>query len=525
MEYLIFESAWINSTYCTGPPSTMIVFSNIFQTALYNYSYYFDFPLPMCGKAQIPKPTGCCYNSLSKDITVGYTSYMFNNLTGDLSLQHSAPQSANGHEYCQLSSPDGSPLYALGGYETMYFLGNSACVEGYFRCDLNNLYIFNNSDCTGFYETLPITPDQSIQQSYFLGNVTLNTVNISEGQIVPLWQTFTPLLYFYPDFSEKVDYLIALLFIVCVVSLTIASGFSIWKAIHSKHWKYAFFLSVMVVHLIRNIFNIVLTYVTIWYNQLELDVLVLLCDMMILTTIFTIYVNVILVFDQFREYNTRRNQLIAFGLVVGLHFVLNFFYYAGEIIGFTGDDNLAIRFLHWSVIPGLIWGIFGSMMLTCPPSLLMIKLKNIWKLKRHKLDSSLQNYGDKQFRKLVLAVAFLNLNVFVTIFLKIALTISDSFLRSDRDYSLLLAVGSAMDAAVCISLVFINEWMTEFAALLVFKGKSTAAKKVLDNNTESSLPPTIKSPENAEDNKIQKQYSEAFTTASLSEADKITKIK
>ncbi|KAJ3307680.1 hypothetical protein HDV04_002764, partial [Boothiomyces sp. JEL0838] len=165
MEYLIFESAWINSTYCTGPPTTMVLFSNVYQTALYNYSYYFDFPLPMCGKAAFPKPTGCCYNSLSKDITVGYTSYMFNNLTDQVSIQHSAPVSANGHEYCQLSSPDGSPMYALGGYEAMYFLGNSGCIEGYFKCDLNNLYIFNNSDCSGFYETLAITPNQPVVES------------------------------------------------------------------------------------------------------------------------------------------------------------------------------------------------------------------------------------------------------------------------------------------------------------------------------------------------------------------------
>ena len=143
------ESQWISNDYCSGPPSTIIVFT-LAEPDSYNSNYedglnwpifYADassipgnpFPYSYCGNLPLEMPLNsfCCVSSLDLSFdyfpstgTFGIASGADIMISENSSISDYVPLSANGNTYCELSASTSDSLFT---YSSIYLLCDSSC--------------------------------------------------------------------------------------------------------------------------------------------------------------------------------------------------------------------------------------------------------------------------------------------------------------------------------------------------------------------------------------------------------------
>ncbi|KAJ3309562.1 hypothetical protein HDV04_005945 [Boothiomyces sp. JEL0838] len=226
MAQIEFQAGWLH-TSCQGPPDTMIIFNETNPTYLYtNYSVYN--PIPFCGLDLKEVYIGCCFQTLDLSSTSNYFSFSWNYLT-DFTLEQSFLKDAIGSSYCNLTSMEIGSLF---GYQQMYFREGGECLEDYFRCNQDNIEIYNSNGCTGLVEIFPLSNNTVIYAS-FVGNISISSFTIQKGEMSTVWTSYVPGQYLVPNFSDGLEILAFVLFILAASSALAAL---IWKiTVYRQH--------------------------------------------------------------------------------------------------------------------------------------------------------------------------------------------------------------------------------------------------------------------------------------------------
>ncbi|KAJ3309561.1 hypothetical protein HDV04_005944 [Boothiomyces sp. JEL0838] len=205
MSQIVFQTAWLSS-FCTGPPDTMIIFNETTPTLAYAVFGQVN-PIPYCGLSMADIDIGCCLASLDLGSSFNYSSVSRNYLT-DYSLAQSIPKAAVGKTYCTLLSND---PFSLFGYQEMYFLPSAMCLENQFKCYSDRLEIYAGNDCTGFTETVTLHQEATVFNSSIIGNVTIGFLSISNGTWLVEWTGYIQGNLLVPNFSEPIEIISLLL--------------------------------------------------------------------------------------------------------------------------------------------------------------------------------------------------------------------------------------------------------------------------------------------------------------------------
>ncbi|KAJ3275092.1 hypothetical protein HDV01_001231 [Terramyces sp. JEL0728] len=193
MQKYTYQSVW-ETGECGGPPLAMYVFPQ--SKGLLNFTSFESYTSD-CGSSPVEMDVGCCAVSLNMELTQGYHSMSFHNLTAQYTISNSAPVQANGASYCSLTSTQDSLL----GNSVIYYLYSNRCMDSHFKC-LENLTFFSDSNCGGN------STDLQVNNQYFFdgfGNFTVSYLKIASGTVQYTWTTFIGGTYLLNDFKIPME--------------------------------------------------------------------------------------------------------------------------------------------------------------------------------------------------------------------------------------------------------------------------------------------------------------------------------
>ncbi|KAJ3317429.1 hypothetical protein HDV06_001569 [Boothiomyces sp. JEL0866] len=220
---LVLMNEWRN-VYCSGPPVALYTFSvsdpfalspnaNLSEVWPYMYEYMSpESPIGYCAymfPGLIPTDA-CCESSIFPAETVfGSVSYDYIGTDSD----HIVSKYANGHQYCQINAAGNDSLY---GYSSLSVL-QGECIEG-IQCAAANIMIYNNTECTGTFETVPITSSLSIATT-IIGDIQIQSTVINNAKQQTIWLAEMPQENLVPYFQRPLDYVMGFFTLLSMLAL------------------------------------------------------------------------------------------------------------------------------------------------------------------------------------------------------------------------------------------------------------------------------------------------------------------
>ncbi|KAJ3315563.1 hypothetical protein HDV04_001977 [Boothiomyces sp. JEL0838] len=329
---LVFQSGWTTATDCSGPPSSMYIFTENNPTIEFA-NLQIDTPLPLCGNANLPIPVGCCISSVDLQFTNGYHSITRNYI--DQITDYTAPLSANNVKYCSIEAKGNSSNY---GYNKTFILGGGNCV-GNIKCDLlsNTLTIYNNTNCIGFSETYSVSSLQSYNSS-LLGNVSIGT-SIIVGSVNFIWEATTPFAEVVPLYKMPIEIFSAFCYALAFLIPTVTAVFYFYRYRKYKTRKDLLFSIAQLTLLI----NIVLQFIyniTVFPNDITTFIFDVFTQLSNVSSLFTVYISLNILFTIYTQFQgTLLEKLVYISLTL-LHFSTMYWYAFGDLYGLIkGEDE------------------------------------------------------------------------------------------------------------------------------------------------------------------------------------------
>ncbi|KAJ3326128.1 hypothetical protein HDV06_000004 [Boothiomyces sp. JEL0866] len=324
---VVFQSGWLNSFDCTGPASTMYVFSEDSPTVLYS-NVQTDSPIPACGSSTGDVPDGCCISSLDLTFTDSYQSMMRSYVLD--STDYKPPASSNSFTYCTITSNTNSSLY---GYYQAFFLANGKCQDNV-MCNINSnlLTVFNNTGCTGPFEQY-YTTDSSPRVSNLLGNVSFGIYIVHNATETITWTGFTPQYELVPQFKVPVEqfaifcYIVALLVGICTC-LYYGRRYLLHKTFRDLIFSITQFLITM---------NIILqcVYYTTVLSDTQLEEIDLAVQVFGSYSLFSVYVSLHVLFTIFVEFQNSMLKILVFAFLTIMNLGTMYYFAIADIYSLT----------------------------------------------------------------------------------------------------------------------------------------------------------------------------------------------
>ncbi|KAJ3274053.1 hypothetical protein HDV01_003546 [Terramyces sp. JEL0728] len=511
MSDIVYLSGWLDSKFCTGPPNTMFVFSafNGSGAPLFLTEEQ-DYYIPTCGLSTFNLNTGCCLSSIDSDFTLGYTSFTRNYLV-DSAIEHSAPLTANNNLYCKVNSLGNSSLW---GYSETYYLANSKyCLEGNIKCDLRNLYLYNDSNCNIPLESHHISNAVTTINSSVLGLVEISLTQFAGGQIPVTFTAYTPSWDLYINFSEPIDTWIFLVFLLSLV-ITFTTGiFYTIQSIKFRQKKYIFFAVTQYLWTIRILMDLLSYFCPTTIAPAVTYAIFIIGSWSSLASLCSAIISFQLIFEinmdikPWYKYLTLLSvALIHFGLQ-GLHYISHTLIFVYLVTKNVPDQVLGYQLNLTAQTPNSVWLFLQFLIDTVPPVIILIKIYRNRTVKHANLPRKSKEYVERKLThiSIIFLVQFINMIVFGII--DFILNTTNMF-NSDRMYGLGLALTyiTLSINSCCVLSIFEN--LTRYVRKLVKKDVALspidADRTKVHSKTKNSKFNSAKTGINEESNKSAK---------------------
>ncbi|KAJ3317707.1 hypothetical protein HDV06_001301 [Boothiomyces sp. JEL0866] len=472
MTDIVYLSGWLDSKFCTGPPNTMYIFSsyNGSGAPLYNNENQ-DYYIPTCGLSTFNLDTGCCLSSLDNDFTLGYASFTRNFLI-DSVTEHSAPSAANNNLYCKAHGLDTDSLW---GYDEAYYLANSIhCLEGNIKCDLRNLFVYNDSNCEVPLESYHIGNAITTIDSAILGKANISLVQFAGGQVPMTFTAYTPSWELYINFTEVIDSWIFLVFLLSLI-LTFSTGlFYTIQSIRFKQKKYIFFAVTQYLWTLRILMDLLSYFIPYTVPPMVNYTIFIIGSWTTLASLCSAIISVLLIFEINMEikpiykYATLSSvALLHFGLQ-GLHYISHTMVYIFYMTKNYDDQIEGYQLNLLAQTPNSVWQFLQFLIDTLPPIVILVKIYRNRVAKHSSLPKKTKEYVEQKLTQIsvIFAVQFLNMVVFGII--DFILNTTNMF-NSDRMYGLGLALTYITQSINSCCVLSIFENLTRYVRKLVKK--------------------------------------------------------
>ncbi|KAJ3325995.1 hypothetical protein HDV06_002380 [Boothiomyces sp. JEL0866] len=442
---LVFQSAWLSSRYCTGPPTTMVLFNPNNGTLLY-YFEESNYILPYCGLSTFALDTGCCISSEDVTLTSGYNSFTQN----DFVDQTSAPKAANSFSYCSIASNSNSSLW---GYNEMFFLAGNECHEQNIMCDGAGLMVYNDSSCKELIEQYAISTVETPVTSNSLGNVSIKTTVFTSGQIEFSYTCYQPSTLNIPNYRDSPDYFTTTFYTIGVLVSLTTLFISIRNYCRKAKKSTMFMIISQTFWAIRSITKMYTTLSIYNYAYLYFYYLAVLSE---ISSLCSVWLNVMLFFQLYKQWNSYR--IVGFLVVILLHFGLVGLWYIAVFIPII--DGVYLYEIEY--MPYSIWFFSFPFIDVIVPTLLYFKIKTKCKSHVASLSEKVKEKYDQVFRNtaILLIVQVINASISGTIEL---LQYNTNFFDTDKlNYmatsttTMLVSIHSAMFVKIYDNLTYLT---------------------------------------------------------------------
>ncbi|KAJ3315272.1 hypothetical protein HDV04_003665 [Boothiomyces sp. JEL0838] len=282
-------------------------------------------------------------------------------ITRNISQEY--PSTANGYEYCMLKDYNSEDIIQAS------FLDNGGCINGFFQCSGDFLYIFDQDQCAG----TPII--SSVRNNTMYGNYTISK-EVVQGSTNIKWITSVP---YQPQLQHVYGYPPLEVFAI-ITSILAMIGFLFSIAYYSKRYYRApsfdhfFLLATQLVWQTRCVLTLIDIYYVPFSTLDSAAVLGLWC----LSDLCTLMSTLISVKILLRVLNLEGNFLksaLLYGLVLGVAIVFaspTFFYF----IYFLGYNVQFIDSLYSFYVDQLYfgWELFMFLFDIIPPAVILFKM-------------------------------------------------------------------------------------------------------------------------------------------------------
>ncbi|KAJ3313788.1 hypothetical protein HDV04_001592 [Boothiomyces sp. JEL0838] len=211
----VFQIAWLNSAYCSTPPTVMYSFTGI-TTLLYNQTIFEQYSLNSCGNNLFSMNGGCCFSNIDTNYLGGYASLVQRTLFTDKS---NFPAAANGASYCHIQQNSPGALY---GYSDIWFLADSSCINNFYSCNFNGeFHYYNQSGCIGPSDSIQLYTNSSTFSFGDMGSIKGELLLINDGIETYTWTAFIPSSLLTFKYKAPME-IIALLCYLIAISISLA---------------------------------------------------------------------------------------------------------------------------------------------------------------------------------------------------------------------------------------------------------------------------------------------------------------
>ncbi|KAJ3326221.1 DNA-directed RNA polymerase II subunit [Boothiomyces sp. JEL0866] len=449
-DQLIYQSGWLSSFGCSGPPDTMFLFRESSPTPNYANS---DTPIPNCGACPLAVPVGCCVSSIDLVNSVNYTSTTQNFVSDIYSL--TPPIESNGYSYCTITPANN---ISLSGYDQAYYLANNQCIAGIMCDPLSDIIsVFSNSDCSGSIEDFQLS-DSLIQTSIVLGNFTVSLNRISNGTVKTNWLAISPQSELVPIYQSNMERLYAACYTLSALLCTITLCLSL-KWFYSRRrtvdilfaLSQVLFLSFLIVHFMYD--N------TAFYDIIEYSKYHISIQILEVYTLLTVYICCHLLFTILIEY--KRYE-------IGVYVIFTLFYFGTMCYGILSDiydiDEDYTTFYYFAELSSqmpIYWKIVYIAMRIIPSILIQ------WKI----FSGASQNKVVKAREKIKVLLALTIIQVGIIIIYEVLQILSFDTLiwRNDRDFLANKSTVYLLEALNFLLVFIIYEKLVDVIGIMVRK--------------------------------------------------------
>ncbi|KAJ3326158.1 hypothetical protein HDV06_000034 [Boothiomyces sp. JEL0866] len=473
---IVLLSAWDESYLCSGPPTSMYLFSEDWAIPLYNFTIIQN-PIPYCGSAPAEVPTGCCISSLDLSQSYNTPSYTNSYVNTLLNGYQSMPQGASGHDYCSLILYHNSSL----GYWNMYYLADRKCRDGGIICDANRnqISIFEQSDCKGNSENISITSDYMEYNSSILGNIQLSKYQADKPGTQISWITYEPQNLLTPTYTYVMDYVALLLFVgamaisVCSIAFYIRSYFRRGKKQDLLFALNQFFIG------IKTIFSFIYLSLIFEDNNI-INYFTIARELSNIQSLFSVYTSLLLLSSFWKEYQQSYQLKLIYVIFTLLHFGLSYWLIPGIVYNIlTGGYSVFYMYYDLNHSLSQVWN-FIYLLIEALPSLVILL-----KVVRVALQKKSNNTTGKVKKMVILSISQLVLIILYLILSSLTentnITGSDhTFLTVQFSYTIIFPLNSIFN-------ILLFEYLKETTSLLV-KRKPTPNAMGKTIQIQSTLP-------------------------------------
>ncbi|KAJ3315565.1 hypothetical protein HDV04_001979 [Boothiomyces sp. JEL0838] len=331
---IVFQSGWLSSFDCSGPPTSMIIFNETNPTAVFS-NLQLDFPIPICGSAIHPIPIGCCISSVDLIFTYNYQSITRQYIPD--SSNYNAPAGANQKSYCTLTANDSQ---SLNGYIKAFYLENGQCIDGFIVCNTNNtVSVYNQSGCTGYSETFNV--NNQVQLSHILGSVMIGS-QIVQGSVGFVWEAVSPHAESVPLFHIAIERLSAFCYGLALLTPAATSGFYAYRYYKVRKQNDLFF-SIAQFMLLANIVAQVTYTMTAFTSDISMYLFDIVNQLTNVYSLLTVYISLYILFTIYGQYQTTLLEKGVYATMTVLHLATMYWNLLADIYGlFASQDKINV---------------------------------------------------------------------------------------------------------------------------------------------------------------------------------------
>ncbi|KAJ3321889.1 hypothetical protein HDV06_003755 [Boothiomyces sp. JEL0866] len=482
MSNLVFQTAW-NEEYCKGPPSTIILFLDSNSTDIFTNQQN-DQPYPNCGFSEFDIPAGCCITSLNTAQTY-YSSYEMHYIE-NTDIQESLVSLANGIQFCNVRSASDLSLW---GYSQYFYRSNGNCMDGNVKCSQDYLRVYEDGNCQNITEEFPISSTSTNISSRLFGTVEIQLVEITNGKVGIQFYTYFPDAEFIINHTESIDYCITASFIISGLVVFATLSKYLKEYLVFKRVRYFYFSLVQMFWILRTL-SYCLNFYLVLTDQTAYAVVNMIAVILKFTTVFPILLNVNLILEIYKEYNTVTIRAVSYFLVILVHFLLNGLSYISYVMIVNGNYSFGPYLNNIAQNPLVVWSLLQYMLDSGPQIVLTIRLSTQWKAKAKVYDSTIRNFMEQTLKTIKILLCLLVFNATVASILEVLKNTTNIY-GSDRGYCLLYALISLFNALHSVLILQIYEQMVEFTLSMVTKGKSLQKKLTKGRQKEQDKPKVV----------------------------------
>ncbi|KAJ3268897.1 hypothetical protein HDV01_002125 [Terramyces sp. JEL0728] len=461
---LIFQSGWLNSYNCDGPPSSMYIFNEDNPTPVFVYVES-DTPLPLCGTANLPVPIGCCVSSVNLQFTMNYPS-MTRNYIDDIN-DYTPPLSAQNVQYCRITGNDEQSLL---GYNQTFFIGGGMCVDGIAKCDLltNEITLFNDTDCTGYSESYSLG-DNNGYNSLILGNISTGAITMA-GKVKFIWEAASPFSETVPLFKMPLEKFSVFCYGLSFLIPTVTSGFYYYRYRNTNKKKDLFF-SVAQFMLLVNIISQFVYTMTVFPDANSTMTYDFFSQLTNISSLFTVYISLYSLFTIYSQYQQSILEKLTYAVLTVLHFLTMYWYAVSDVYGLVkGADDWYYYFCNLQPRAYFIWRTIYILVEMLPSIIILRKVfSSIHQKKVNTQKANIYFMGVLLIFQICTVVVYEILNVVVNYTLLIG---------SDRAYSAMYAIFYALQALNSLFVLVIYSLLVKMTATIT-------GKKLIANTSDT----------------------------------------